>query len=148
MSVILSSEKIFRKFNKTEYTSGFEIFAASVKNDQFVYVSCGQPNLIFCKKGIGAFPLVVNHDLNFQTAPMDFQSPLPSQLLGIGQHPPLNIGNQKVEPGDFCIAVSRSYVPPELFAADVNSLDLSSVSQILANENPDVPFWLGILRFE
>lgn len=148
MGIILASEKVQKSFNESEDSAGFEMLAVSLMNNQLVYVSCGQPNLLFCRPSQGLFQLTVNHDLNFQNAQMDFQSPLPSQLLGIGQHPPLAFGNQRIEPGDFCIIISRSCLPPRLFATEPKQLDLTTVSDILASDNPDIPFWLSFLHFQ
>jgi len=148
MGIILASEKISKQYNKDEYISGFEILACQLSKNKLTYISSGQPNLLYCKPKKGLFPLNVNHDLNFQSSPIDFLSPLPNYLLGIDQHPPLNFGSQIVEPGDFCIAISRSYLPTELFSTESSQLDLNTISNILAKDSADTPFWLGLIHFE
>ena len=86
MAVIMASEKIFNEFNKDEYTSGFEIFAAVQDGPQWTYVSCGQPSLVISRKKLGTVPLSQSIDMNVLSLRSCIHAPLPSQLLGLGQH--------------------------------------------------------------
>ena len=148
MAVIMASEKIFNEFNKEEYTSAFEIFAAVQDGPQWIYVSCGQPSLVVNRKGLGTIPLTQAIDLNVLSLRNSVQDPLPNQLLGLGQHPPIQFGNIFLKKSDKLALVSRTYLPNEFYELKREDFTKDKIANTLANENQEVPFWLGFIDID
>lgn len=146
MAIIMASEKIHNQFNKEEYTAGFEIFAALQEGPQWIYVSCGQPSVTLFRKNKSALSLSQNVDLNILTQRVPSSDPLPNQLLGLGQHPPITYGNVRLQPGDRVALVSRTYLPNEFFRLDEQSFNQQEISETLANDSQETPFWLGFIN--
>ena len=124
----------------------FEIFAAIQEGPQWIFVSCGQPSLVIYREGLGIMPMHQSVDLNVLTLRKSVNDPLPNQLLGLGQHPPIQFGNLRLKKQDKIALVSRTYLPNTLFQSDVSSFNLEDLSLLLANDNQEVPFWLGLLE--
>lgn len=148
MAVIMASEKIFSQYNKEEYTTGFEIFAAIQDGKQWIFVSCGQPSLVLFRQNLGIIPLYQSIDLNVLTIRDSINDPLPSQLLGLGQNPPIQYGNLRLRNTDRLALISRTYLPNEFFKLPDESFNQEQISQLLAQENKDVPFWLAFIRVD
>ena len=146
MAIIMASERIFKEFNQEQYTAGFEIFAGIRQGAIWTYVCCGQPSLILERRRLGALPIYHNLDLNLRVARKMITDPLPNHILGLGQNPPIQYGTMTLHAKDQLILLSRSYIPPEFFAMPAGTRDLKSVSNILANDHPDVPFWLAFIE--
>lgn len=146
MAIMTASEKIYNDFNKEEYSSGFEVFAAIQEGPQWIYVSCGQPGLVIQRKDMGIIPVTHGIDLNVLTTQSIVEDPLPNQLLGLGQNPPIQYGNIRLEPTDRIALISRTYLPQAFFKLDQQEFDLEQVSLTLAKDNQDIPFWLGFIN--
>lgn len=144
MAIITTSEKIYSQYNREEYNCGFEIFAAVQDGPQWIYVSCGQPCLIISRKNIGMIPLSQAIDMNILTQKQSLLDPLPSQLLGIGQNPPLQYGNIRLQEGDKVALISRTYLPQSFYCLDFEDFTTEKISLTLAEESPDTPFWIGL----
>ncbi len=148
MAVIMASEKINSEFNKEEYTCGFEIFAAIKDGPQWIYVSCGQPTLVVHRPDTGTLPLSQAIDLNVLTLKNPIHDPLPNQLLGLGQHPPIQYGNIRLRGRDKFALISRTYLPSAFFQLNKDEFDIDRISRTLADDNQEVPFWLGFIHLD
>ncbi|MCB0378459.1 MAG: hypothetical protein KDD33_08205 [Bdellovibrionales bacterium] len=148
MSVIMASEKIFKDYNQEEYSAGFEIFAAIQEGPQWTYVSCGQPSLILNRQNMGTIPVNQNLDLNVQSVRTPLTDPLPNQLLGLGQHPPIQYGNIRVHKTDKIALVSRSYLPNSFFTIHREDFNQDNITRALAEDHQDIPFWLAMVNFD
>ena len=145
MAIIMASEKIFNEFNKEEYVSGFEIFAGVQDGPQWIFVNCGQPSLVLCRSGMGIVPLSQSVDLNVLTLRTSILDPMPNNLLGLGQHPPIHYGNLRLRNSDRLALISRTYLPTDFFQLSEDQFDIDHISKALANDSQDVPFWLGLI---
>ncbi len=145
MAVITASEKIYSQYNKDEYTTGFEVFAAVKDGPQWIYVSCGQPSLILYRKDLGMLPLTQAIDLNVLTLNKSLIEPLPSQLLGLGQNPPIQYGNIRLQNQDRLALISRTYLPHSFYKIESQDFNQDTISRVLAQDHQDIPFWLGLL---
>ncbi len=148
MSVIQSSEKIFKEYNSDEYVTGFEVFAGIQDGPQWTYISCGQPSFVVKRSHIGLVPLSQSVDMNVLNSKALIQDPLPNQLLGIGQHPPIQFGSLRLKESDQYALVSRTYLPNEFYQLEGDEFNPENIARTLANENQDVPFWLGFLELD
>lgn len=147
MAVIVASEKVNKKYNGSSHSAGFEIFASLLINKQWTYVSCGQPSMVLLRPEMGALPLHTSLDLNTKLTSDILVDPLPSDLLGLNQRPPINYGVQKLQKHDRLALISRSYIPNDFFAMDPQHRSLETMSDLLAQDNPAMPFWLGLINF-
>ena len=145
-AVIAAGEKIHAQFNKEEYTAGFEIFAGMWEGPQWVYVSCGQPSVILYREQMGAIPLIQSIDMNVLSLQSPPSDPLPNSLLGLGQDPIIHYGNVPLKPSDRLTLISRPYVPNGFFGLSTDRFNEKEISQVLAEDNPDIPFWLGFVE--
>jgi hypothetical protein len=148
MAVIMASEKIFNEFNKDEYSSGFEIFAAIQEGPQWTYVSCGQPSLVLNREHMGTIPLSHSIDLNVLALKNRVQDPLPNQLLGLGQNPPIHYGNIYLKKSDRLALISRTYLPHQFFELTLDQFNAEQIASTLANDQQEVPFWLGFINLD
>lgn len=148
MAVIMASEKIYSQYNKDEYTAGFEIFAAIKEGPQWIYVSCGQPSVVLYRQEMGPLPINQSIDLNILTTQDMIHDPLPNQLLGLGQHPPINFGNLHLRPTDRIALISRTFLPSDLFKLTAEDFTQNEISSVLADNDDNVPFWLGFIGFD
>ena len=148
MAIILASEKIHKEYNKDEYTAGFEVFAGLQEGHQWTYVSCGQPSLILLRENMGAIPVHHNIDLNIRAPMKTLSDPLPNHILGMGQHPPIQFGSLSLQKKDKLMLISRSYLPSCFFSMGKDLSDSQKVSQVLAEDDQDIPFWLGLVDLD
>ena len=148
MAVIMASEKIYTQHNKDEYSAAFEIFAAIQDGPQWIYISCGQPSVVLYRKGMGAIPLCQSIDLNILTTQQQVHDPLPNQLLGLGQHPPINYGNVCIKATDKIALVSRTFLPNDFFRLEEDDFNQKEIATVLAKNDENIPFWLGFIGFD
>lgn len=145
MAIIMASERIFKDHNKDEYTAGFEIFAAIQEGPQWTYVSCGQPSFILNRQGLGTLPINHSLDLNLLVPKSSIIDPLPNQMLGLGQHPPIQYGNIKLKKSDKLLLASRVYLPGSFYSLNYEDFQIQTITQTLAEDSLDMPFWLGFI---
>ena len=145
MAIIMASERIYKEYNKEEYTAGFEIFAAIQEGPQWTYVSCGQPSFIMNRQNIGNIPINHSLDLNLLVPKSPTTDPLPNQMLGLGQHPPIQYGNIQLKKTDKLLLASRIYLPESFYSLKREQFNLKSITQTLAQDSVDIPFWLGFI---
>lgn len=145
MAIIMASERIFKEYNNDEYNAGFEIFAAIQEGPQWTYVSCGQPSFMINRKNMGTLPINHSLDLNLLVPKSSVIDPLPNQMLGLGQHPPIQYGNIRLKKSDKLLLSSRIYMPDTFYSLDRGSFDIQSITKTLATDNVDIPFWLGFI---
>jgi hypothetical protein len=145
MAVIMASEKIYASFNKDEYIAGFEIFAAIPDGALWTYVSCGQPSLVLYRENLGIIPITHSVDLNILIPKQSILDPLPNNLLGLGQHPPIDYGSLSLQKNDRLALVSRTYLPNEFYKIRDAEFNQEQISNVLAQDNQELPFWLGFI---
>lgn len=146
-AIIKADKNVYEQFNQEEYTTGFEIFVAIQEGPQWLYASCGQPSVILYKKKMGVIPLRQNIDMNILSLQSCLNDPLPGQLLGLSPHPPsIHSGNIYLKPSDRLVLISRTYVPSRFFGLSEDRFNETEISRLLAEDNKDIPFWLGFLK--
>ncbi|MDZ4660082.1 MAG: hypothetical protein SGJ18_00550 [Pseudomonadota bacterium] len=146
IATLLANDKIFREENKTEYTSGVELFAASIEKNDVVWLQVGHPNVLLARTGKGVIPLGSHVDLALDIAAgSKILPPLPSQLIGLDMSCNLTIGSFRPQINDKLILVSRSAMSDRIYLLSDKEWNLTSVSQSLAQNHPELAYWLGVL---
>lgn len=146
ISLLLSNDQVYRTTNAREYRSGIETFVGAYAHNEFVWGQVGCPNILLLRAGRPLAPINCQPDLSFEMSKKEnILSPLPRNLLGV--HPQLNanIGSFRPQPGDRLLLISRTYLPANLFHRSLQTASLEQISQLIANDNPSLPFWIGII---
>ena len=149
MAIAKANQTVYEQFNSEEYTTGFEIFISIQTGPQWLYAVCGQPNIILHREQMGIIPLTHNIDLNVLSLKSCVTDPLPHQILGLSPSPPppIHSGHLYLRPTDHLALISRSYLPKEFFRLSSDHFNEEEISRVLAEDNKDIPFWLGFMKF-
>lgn len=138
-AALLANESLYSKENRTEYLAGVELTAFVVHNNNLSWVQVGTPHLLLnTRKGLQ--PLSYSPDWAWQ---LGVDSPLLCYGLGLEPHCQIQCGSVKVESMDKIVLVSRSSIPGVFYAQQ--NVELSDMSQVLVEDSPETPFWLGII---
>jgi hypothetical protein len=138
-AAIMANENLYLNANRTEYLAAVELAAISKEQDRVSWVHIGSPHL-FLHNSQGIQPLSYTLDWAYQ---IHQKSPLLCHGLGLDRSVNLNCGTYKITEPSTIIMVGRSYVPPQFYQLQRPSLQ--TVSDLLINENSDMPFWLGLM---
>lgn len=148
-AVLMANDLIYREDNKNEYVSGVELLVLAFNQHEWVWIKIGQPNLLLDRFEHFILPIsaAIDYSTSYSTKHALYQAPLPSDMLGL--HTTSNISVQSFKPsaGDRLILLSRTHVNPALLSVRPPQRQLEALTQRLAEENPEMPFWLGILEF-
>lgn len=144
---LLANEALYREENRNEYRAGVELFAGLAKDDEFVWVQAGNPQILLARPGRTLIPLGSQIDLSYDLSEgPDLLPALPSQLVGLDSTLNLNINSFRLRGGDKLVLVSHSHLPTSLFGLEESQVTVESLSRHLARVHPDHAFWLGILE--
>jgi hypothetical protein len=139
----LTNDFIYHHDNKLEFNNGLELCAIALGEKEFVLAQIGGPFVFLARKNLSITPLSSCLDL-----PAEFNSPLPplpANLLGIETTTNFGIHSLRIQTGDKLIFLGRSTVPSALYQIDYTGVDLDRLSRLLAAQDTNEPFWLGIL---
>lgn len=144
IAAMLANDAIWRRENNNEYLAGVEIFASCFFNQEFTWVQVGQPHLFLAKQEQQSLmPLSSSLDLALEMSQArELLPPLPNQMLGVDSSVNLFTSSYRPRKGDHLILLSRSDFPASLYSAPPEE---SKISEILANDDPNRPYWLGII---
>lgn len=149
IAALLANDAIYREDNLQEYKAGVELFAASLDENELVWVQAGNPQILLSRPGQSMLPLGSQMDLASDLSEENsFLAPLPSQLLGLDSSLNLNINSFRARGGDRVILLSHSRLPQVIFKLNHEQIELAPMSRLLAEAHPDVAYWLGILAVE
>ena len=139
-AAVMANENLYLNANRIEYVAAVEFVALSKENDRISWVHIGSPHL-FLYNSQGLQPLCYSLDWAWQ---IHQQSPLLCQGLGMDRSVNLNCGSYKITEPSQIIMIGRSYVPATFY--QIQKPNLQNLSQLLVDENAEIPFWLGILN--
>lgn len=146
---LIANENLYRGGNKNEYTSGIELTVLFQRGSQIAWSQIGSPSILFKRPHSSLQPLSCNLDLSVELAPPSQQySPLPHALLGLDPTCDIKSGHFHVHSGDQVLLLSSGQIASSLWKNESNHLSIPQVTQSLVQENPDMPFWLGIVTIE
>lgn len=146
VGMMLANDTIYREDNKSEYMSGVEILVFAHQHGELAFAQVGYPHLFLARKTMPWIPLSVQIDLatEMSQAP-EILPPLPQNLIGLHNTTNVNISSFKTQPGDKLILLSHSVVSHPLFTLSFDRAKLDAISDSLAVEYPELPFWLGVV---
>jgi hypothetical protein len=144
-AVMLTNDILYREENKNDYQSGVELLVFARSATEISFVQIGQPNIFLSRKGQPITALGLNSDLSLEWSRSNKQlPPLPNDLLGVHSTSNFRVVSFRPSPGDKLIFVNHSYLPPAFYQTPEEQRNLDQLSQLLAKERPDCPFWLGV----
>lgn len=147
-AAFLANEMIYREENQDEYRTGVELFTASFEDNEFVWLQTGNPQILLARKNRHMLSLGTYVDLAFDLSERELLPALPNQLLGLDSTLNLTINSFRAQDDDQIILLSHSSVPKTVYNLKESEISLDSLSRALAHTQPDVAYWLGILKIK
>lgn len=143
--LMLANDLIYREDNKSEYTAGVEVVVFAKSDQELAYAHVGHPNSFLARPGLPWIPLTCQIDLSSELSSSDnILSPLPLNLLGLHMTTNLNVASIRLQPEDRIIFLSHSHISQSLASMPQMKPSLPAISEKLARQYPELPFWLGI----
>ncbi|AFY00173.1 hypothetical protein [Bdellovibrio bacteriovorus] len=143
--ILIANDLLYRGENRAEYFSGVELMAIFKRGPQVAWAHVGCPSLFIQRRNQRLQPLSIGQDLSSELPRPQALPPLPSQLLGLDPTCYIQCGHTYVNEGDRLVLLASSSVATTLWTRDGDSLDLGSVTTGMIQEDPDSPFWLGLI---
>ena len=146
-AIIQVNQDIYNKMNEEEYSIGFELFFVTIKRNICAFSQLGCPIVLIDRPSqalcLTSSSLVLDGSLLFSS--QGCQSPLPVQLMGVHEDVSTSSCCFRFNKGDRLILLSRSYVPPSWLSVKREERTIEHLSRLASQDNPQIPFWLGIL---
>lgn len=144
-SIIQVNQNIYNKINKEEYTQGFELFFAVIKEEVCTFIQIGRPFILLDRKKLTLLGQSGGWFLPKPAAEnnLTHYAPLPCQLLGMYEDISCHPMRCKLSIGDRLIFLNRHLIPTTWFSTEQNQRTLDHLSQITADDSPETPFWLS-----
>lgn len=147
--ILIANDMLYRGQNRTEYQSGVEIMALFKRGSQVAWAQVGSPSLLIQRKNQGLQPLSVIPDLSSElSSAQQTLAPLPSQLLGLDRTCYVQCGHTHVGSEDQLVLLASSVMATSLWNKENHDVDLGLITKRMIQENPESPFWLGLIRFQ
>lgn len=142
----IANDMLYRGENRMEYFSGVEILALFRRGNMLAWAQIGNPSIFAQRASQRLQPLSVGLDLSrelntdVQTLP-----PMPTQLLGVEPSCNIQCGHTRLEEGEQVVLLASSSIAPSLLTRDAGNFSLGEITQKMIQENPEAPFWLGLV---
>ena len=145
-ALVQVNQSIYHKINEEEYSTGFEVFCAVVTGNVCAFSQVGCPIVLIDRPHqslslVGSLATEGSSLFNSQ----EYQSPLPMQLMGVHEDVSISSRYFRFNQGDRLILLSRNYVPPSWLSVKRAERTIEHLSRLASQNNPRIPFWLGIL---
>ncbi|WP_413289940.1 hypothetical protein [Bdellovibrio sp. HCB337] len=146
---LISNEQIYRSANKNEYISGVETLVLLHKGSQMAYAQVGAPHLLIQKPGRPLAPVAIGYEASLEMSGVENQilAPLPQTMLGIDASLNIRCGDFHVDEGDRLVLYAGSFWPDSLWTSS-QANNLQQLTQKMVQQNPEAPFWLGVVDLE
>lgn len=138
-----TNEKIFYEHNEKELSLGFEACFIVETLNEITLAGIGQPHIYISKDNQPLHPVGLSSSSD-SLNPSPHLDPLPYHLLGAHDETSIFIQSIKKMDKNQLVLTYRNYIPGSFIDEQNRSLDV--LSNILAQENQDIPFWLGLVH--
>lgn len=142
-SLLIVNEFLFRSENRTEYYAGVEVLVLFKRGHQLAWAQVGGPSVLIQRQYQSVQPLSIS--LDFASQSSQLMAPLPTNLLGIDRSCNIQVGHTHVGSQDKVILLASSRISTHIWKRAGGDLDLSQLTQSMIQENPESPFWMGIV---
>ena len=145
IAIKLANDIIYNEDNKNEFISGIELFVMAKNDQEVVWAQIGYPYLFLDRPHRPLISIGSQLDLSTEfSRGHETLAPLPSKLLGLETSSDFAIETFRPAAQDRFILLARSGSPAALYNLPESKRSLDQISTLLSNENPELPFWLGI----
>lgn len=146
IATLLANENIFRGENKNEFVSGYELTVILRHQNQLSWAQVGGPHILIRRNQRALMPLSVQLDVSTEVSSGNLLAPLPHWLLGLDSTCQIQCGDVRFHVQDQLVLAGSDYLSRALFMESSSEpLSLEKVTQWMIQENPESPFWLGLL---
>jgi len=146
MAALLCNDFLYRNENAKEYISGMELFVASLDTRDLSWLQFGHPQVFLLRLGDQLLVLSNTIDLSLELSSQEvLLPPLPSELMGVERNIRLMTNSFRVREGDRLFLVSRSIISRSFYSVVNRDLTLEQLTSSLSQEDPGIPFWVGVL---
>lgn len=147
-AILIANDIVYRGDNKLEYSSGVEVLALYKKGNQVAWAQVGKPSLLIQKDGQSLQPISMGFDLAVELGTVTEKlPPLPAQLLGLESKCHVQCGSFKVDTNDQLVLLSSTSIPASLWQKEFSNLDMEGITRRMIQDEPENPFWLGLIPF-
>ena len=146
IATLLANENIFRAENKSEFIAAYEMTVLIKSKNQLSWAQVGGPHLLIRRSGQMLMPLTAQLDVSSEIGSKTLLAPMPSWLLGLDSTCQVLCGDVRFSDDDQLILASSNHLSKAFFSGRSNEkLSLEQVTKWMIQENPDSPFWLGLM---
>ncbi len=146
IATLLANENIFRGENKNEFVSGYELTVVLRHKNQLSWAQVGGPHILIRRNGQPLMPLTIQLDVSSEVHASKLLAPLPHWLLGLDSTCQVQCGDVRFNSQDQLVLASSAHLSKALFTdRSSEALSLEKVTQWMIQDNPENPFWLGLL---
>ena len=144
--LLIANDALYRGENRTQYFSGVEVLALFRRDNQIAWAQVGCPSLFIQRQNQSLQPLSMGLDLSTEMKPAEGAlPPLPGQLLGLDPTCNIQCGHTLIHEGDQLVLLASTTVAPSLWSLPPYQADLNHVTNRMIQEDPEAPFWLGLI---
>lgn len=145
-ALLLANDLLYRGENKMEYFSGVEILAMFRRGNMLAWAQVGNPSIFAQRTGKRLQPLQMGLDLSTEFNTQDKTlPPMPTELLGLEPSCNIQCGHSTLKAGEQVVLLSASSIANSLLTREPGKFDLNIVTQKMIQEDPEAPFWLGLI---
>lgn len=144
-ALMIANDALYRGENRREYASGVEILAIFKRGTQVAWAQVGAPSIFVQRQNQRLQPLSVSPDLASELRESESLPPLPAQLLGLDPTCNIQTGHTHVAEGDKLVLFAGTSVATALWGLQSYQTDLNQITQAMVHEEPELPFWLGLI---
>lgn len=145
-ALLLANDLLYRGENKMEYFSGVEILAMFRRGNMLAWAQVGNPSIFAQRTGKRLQPLQMGLDLSTEFNTQDKTlPPMPTQLLGLEPSCNIQCGHSILKSGEQVVLLSASAIANSLLNREPGKFDLNIITQKMIQEDPEAPFWLGLI---
>ena len=147
-ATLIANDTLYRGENKSEYLSGVEILVVYRRGRQIAWAQVGAPALFVKKPNLPLQPLSSNLDLAVELSRDQILSPLPSQLMGLEPTCDIKVGHFYARDEDQLVVMASGQIGESLWKSENKEMTLPDWTRGLVQENPELPFWLGVISLK
>lgn len=117
-----------------------------IKIQNHIYIAqTGQPNILLLEDNM-IVPLSTITDYCFDYKEAN-SIPIPKSTLGDSKNLDINFLRIRVKENSKILFLSRSWIPRGVFDKSLEELNMHNLSQSICSDQPEIPFWIGLLSF-
>jgi hypothetical protein len=145
-ALLLVNDSLYRNENKTELSCGVEISIIVRDHAEVAIASIGHPELFLKRETQPLSAVHAQRDFTQEFSKTAWLPPLPAQLLGVEKTCSPTYASFRAQADDQLLLVARSAIPGKIFENDATPLRLPALSQAMAQHDPQMPFWIGLVQ--